>query len=204
MYLSGAPVEKDPSQKHAGMTKNGRHAGMTTHKKLIFALVTMATFFLFGAGLLIHAAERRGDQGFGVMLGRPTAVTAKVWMDNNWTLEGAVGVASSDLDIHADILYHDFSLIRNSSSLSQIFGGMLDHGEVPVYIGAGPKVLFHDDTEIGIRIPLGLSYFPNQSPWEFFMELAPVVRLAPSGGMNADYGIGARYYFEAIRPRETE
>ena len=37
---------------------------------------------------------------------------------------------------------------------------------------------------------------------EMFGKLLPVLRLTPDAGFNADFAIGARYYFDAIRPRQ--
>jgi hypothetical protein len=165
------------------------------------ACVIVLMLGLTGAGF---GSERRGDQGFGLSLGNPTGFTGKVWLDNEWAFEGNFGVESGELNIHAELLYHDFKLIKNSKSMSDLFSGLLRRGDVPFYFGLGPKVLFNDEEEVGVRFPIGLGFLPTKSPWEFFAEFAPVVRLTPSFGFNGDYGIGIRYYFKAIRPTENE
>jgi len=171
-----------------------------------FAMTLLMTSLisLFSFMHPVFGAERAGDQGFGVELGRPTALTGKIWLDNQWALEGVLGVASSELDVHLVLLYHDFGMIRNSKSASQFFDGLLKNGEVPVYFGVGPRVLFEDKSEVGLRFPVGLGFMPAKSPWEFFAEFAPILRLTPSVGFNGDFGLGVRYYFKAIRAAEAE
>ena len=39
---------------------------------------------------------------------------------------------------------------------------------------------------------------PTNTDWEFFGEFAPVLRVTPDVGINADFALGVRYYFRAI------
>lgn len=147
-------------------------------------------------------AERRGDQGLGVMVGNPSGLSWKLWMDENLAIDAAVGVARSEFDIHTTLLWHNFNLTKgtNISFLDRANA----NGSLPVYFGVGPRALFEHDMEFGIRFPVGMAYLPNNGPWEFFGEFAPVLRLTPDQGFNGDFAIGARYYFPAIRPKTTE
>ncbi len=158
-------------------------------------------FFGLSALVLVYAgtaqARSSGDQGFGLLLGSPTGITVKAWFSDQIAMDGGLGAAQGDLAVHADFLYHDFQLLKNTllkNSTADI--------DLPVYIGAGPRVLFHKKEEFGLRIPLGVSLLPRQTPWEFFVEVAPIIRFTPDTGGNFDFAIGARYYFEAIRPRQ--
>lgn len=137
-----------------------------------------------------------GDQGVGVMLGNPTGVSGKFWLDDRVAIDGAFGIAQGELDTHVTLLLHDEQLLKTLGIQKTSSAKVL-----PVYIGAGPRILFDDDTEVGLRVPLGLSYFPDKSEWEFFGELAPVIRFTPSSGLDLDFAVGARYYFKAIRPK---
>ena len=145
-------------------------------------------------------ASRGGDQGYGLIIGNPTGLSAKVWFSNVWAIDGAMGVARSEFDTHLTLLGHNFEWGYRTSDDS-VVNRILRHGELPFYFGMGPRVLFEDKTELGIRFPLGLSYLPHASTWEFFAEIAPVVRLTPDAGVNGDFGVGVRYYFKSIRPR---
>lgn len=168
--------------------------------KFTKSLILLAVFIAPTAG----AAERRGDQGYGLMIGNPSGFSAKMWLDEQMAIDGAVGVARSEFDIHASLLWHVFGWTKNSTVISPTMKQADDNKELPLYFGIGPRLLFEDDREFGIRFPVGITYLPNSKPWDFFFELAPVFRLSPSTGFNGDFAIGARYYFKAIRAKSSE
>lgn len=147
------------------------------------------------------AVRGSGDQGYGVMVGNPTGLSAKFWTTNRWAIDGAVGIARSEFDLHATVLYHHYNWVEQTGSFGKIFKGLTARGELPFYFGAGPRLLFEDDKEFGIRLPVGLSFLPHDSRLETFIEIAPVVRFTQDFGFNGDYAIGIRYYFEPIRSR---
>jgi hypothetical protein len=161
---------------------------------------------LFAAAILASAAsparaDRTGDQGVGVMVGNPTGFSYKIFLDDRIGVDAAFGIDQSELDTHVTLLIHDYNLLRNSPS----FAELTRDGDLPVYFGIGPRALFaDDDTEFGIRLPLGISYFPHSAPWEGFIEFAPVIRLTPNTGGDFDFALGVRYYFPAIRPRAPQ
>ena len=144
-------------------------------------------------------ADRAGDQGVGLMLGNPSGFTYKFWLDNNMAIDGGAGVDNSALDLQATFLWHNFSWANKFQD--SFIKNITDNGDFPFYIGVGPRILFKDNTEFGVRVPFGLSFLPHNTTWEFYGELAPVVRFTPDTGMNFDFGVGARYYFPAVRPR---
>jgi hypothetical protein len=144
-------------------------------------------------------AERSGDQGIGLAVGKPTGATYKFWLDNNTAIDAAVGVDESEFDVHATFLWHNFTWTNRIQD--NLIKGITDNGDFPFYVGVGPRILFRDNPEFGVRVPLGLSFLPHNTTWEFFGEVAPVVRVTPDAGLNLDFAIGARYYFPAVRPR---
>lgn len=152
-------------------------------------------------GALVWAAPawaaRSGDQGYGLLVGIPSGVSAKYWLNDLSALDGGVGVVGGDWEVHADFLYHDFRWYErlNMAPPSR-------DAEVPFYFGIGPRLVFADEREFGLRLPAGFSYLPHADIWEVFAEVAPVVRLTPDWGLNGDIAVGARYYFTAIRPRQ--
>ncbi len=159
-------------------------------KKLLLALM-----FLIGPASL-HAMNA-GDQGYGIMVGNPSGLSGKMWFNDRVALDGAFGVDQSKLDAHVSLLFHDFELLK-SLNIQQSSSRL----QVPVYMGVGPRILFADKAEFGIRTPLGISFFPERTEWEVFTELAPVIRLSPSVGLDFDFALGCRYYFWAIRPKQ--
>jgi hypothetical protein len=162
--------------------------------------------FLAGLGLMLVLAApaqaiRRGDQGYGVMVGNPSGVTGKFWVNETIAVDAAVGVARGEFDIHMDLLFHKFDWLPNPGS--DAFSQAVARGELPFYFGAGPRLLFEHNEEFGIRFPVGLSYLPKESSWEGFVEVAPVMRATPDFGFNGDFAVGVRYYFQAIRARDN-
>ena len=160
--------------------------------------------FLTGFLLLIGSSALAlgpGDQGYGVMLGNPSGVSAKFWFKNDWAVDGAVGIARGEFDIHASLLKHDYDWTETTGGFGRMFSGLTTSGDLPFYFGVGPRLLFEHNKEFGIRFPVGVSYIRKAQLWDVFVEFAPVVRITPDFGFNGDYAIGIRYYFEAIKPK---
>jgi len=161
-------------------------------------LMLLMVLYAFPAHLW---AERSGDQGYGLMVGNPTGLSAKVWLNEEWGLDGAVGIARGEFDVHMTLLFHQFTWHQKWENKEAWIGRLVSKGSFPFYVGVGPRLLFEDDEEWGIRFPLGLSFLPFESNWEVFGEFAPVIRLTPDTGFNGDFALGVRYYFQTIRPR---
>ena len=159
------------------------------------------TSFLFILLLLAAPlyAQRSGDQGVGLMIGNPSGLSYKMWLNEDVGLDAAVGVAQGEFDVHATLLWHNFTWSKNSDQ--QILKDINSNGDFPFYFGFGPRALFDHKTEFGIRFPVGLAFLPHNSVWEFFGEVAPVVRLTPDTGVDGDFAVGLRYYFPAVRAR---
>lgn len=137
---------------------------------------------------LLDEVEWRGF-GAGIVLGEPTGLTAKVWMGEHSALDAAVAwsfVGDGSLYVHGGYLFHFASPVG------------IDEGELLPYAGAGAKVVFADDPEVAIRVPLGAGYFFEDVPIELFLEIAPGLQLFPETSVDVTGGIGGRYYF---RPR---
>ncbi len=84
---------------------------------------------------------------------------------------------------HADYLIHGFGLLKTKK------------GSLPVYYGIGGRVLFEDETKVGVRIPVGISYIFEDAPLDLFFELGPVLDLVPRTEMTLAGFVGLRYYF---------
>ena len=85
--------------------------------------------------------------------------------------------------LQADYVWHIFRLIP------------VPDGKLPFYVGVGGEVILANDPVIGVRVPLGLDYMFNNAPVDIFVELVPILRLAPSTDFDFAGGIGARYWF---------
>ena len=135
-----------------------------------------------------YAGKQDGRFGVGLILGEPTGASLKYWLNSTLAVDGAVGWSfdeSTDLHLHADLLWHKFDLVQ------------VPEGALPFYIGVGGRIKFRDnaDERVGIRMPVGVSYIFDRIPVDIFLEVAPVIDFTPStrGGFTA--GIGARFWF---------
>jgi hypothetical protein len=54
---------------------------------------------------------------------------------------------------------------------------------------------FEDDSKVGVRVPLGMDYLLGTAPLDFFLELVPILDLAPSTDFSLNAAIGIRYFF---------
>src|SRR6185503_11694258 len=103
------------------------------------------------------------DLGVGFELGQPLAATLKYWLDSSTAIDAAAGYHfNSNFDVHADYLLHSFSSFDVSD------------GRLPFYVGLGARINLGNDSQLGMRIPLGVSYLFPANPVEGFVELAPV------------------------------
>lgn len=147
------------------------------------------TLFVF-ACLLVAAspsrAQKAGDAGIGVILGNPTGVTGKLWLDDKQAVDLGVGY-SSELTVYGDYLWHGWGVLPQPSQ-----------GKLPVYLGLGAQVRTFRDAEFGIRTVAGLAYWLPRHPVEIFVEIVPVFRLTRSNSVGLDAGLGLRYYFNAL------
>jgi hypothetical protein len=127
-----------------------------------------------------------GDNfGIGVMLGEPTGVSVKSWFSETTAFD--IGAAWSlsdneDLHLHADYLIHSwFDDIEN--------------GSLAFYYGIGGRIIFADDAEAGVRVPLGLNYIFEEIPFDLFVEAVPIFDLTPDTELAGNGAVGLRYYF---------
>jgi len=129
-----------------------------------------------------------GDFELGVILGEPTGISMKLWFDGSTALDGAVSWSLRDrgedkLHLHADYLWHNFNLIEDESGL------------LPVYYGVGGRIIFMDDTRLGFRAPLGISWLLSGAPLDLFVEVAGILDIIPDMDFDMNAGIGIRYVF---------
>jgi hypothetical protein len=149
-------------------------------KKLFGLLFILITLFQ------INLNAQQKDFGLGIILGEPTGVSAKLWTSGEnafdfaaaWSFQG-----EGNLLLQADYVWHIFRLIP------------VESGRLPFYVGVGAEVIFSHDPVLGVRVPLGLDYLFANAPVDIFVELVPILRLAPSTDFDFAGGIGARYWF---------
>lgn len=151
-------------------------------------LLTMALVSL----LSVSAQASESGMGIGIIAGTPTGITFKKWTSDTTAIDfAAEWVTSSDdkLHLHADMLIHDFNMIR-AEDLA---------GTVALYYGYGGMIKLNEgkkkDTVLGIRIPIGVSLVLQEQPIEVFVEVAPTLEVVPDTELKVNAAVGARYYF---------
>ncbi|MBS1963785.1 MAG: hypothetical protein JST04_16360 [Bdellovibrionales bacterium] len=148
-------------------------------------------------------ALKTRDFGLGVLVGDPTGVTGKLWLDPASALDFGFGFSSSDVTLlYGDYLFHFPGAFGHDTA----FGSRL----IP-YVGGGIVLAFSGDRHrgedrrfygtsgdsfgFGVRIPFGLEWFAPHPRLGVFVELVPGVAFAPSSGGFFEGGAGIRYYF---------
>jgi hypothetical protein len=156
----------------------------------------IVTAFIVGCGLMaVRPAQaitsRVGsaqDLGIGTELGQPMGVTAKYWLNSTLAVDAAMGYHfNSNFDAHADVLWHSFS------------GFDVSNGRLPFYVGVGSRILLGNDSQWGLRLPIGVSYLPSTNPIELFAEVAPIIQLVTSIGIDIDGEVGIRVYLNYLK-----
>ena len=131
-------------------------------------------------------AAQNSGLGIGIILGEPTGLGFKYWTGESSAFDGAVAwsfVKVDALHLHGDMLFHNPDLIKVSQ------------GALPVYYGIGARIKLEEKSKIGIRIPVGLSYQFAKAPFDIFLEIVPLLELAPATDFDLNFAIGVRYYF---------
>lgn len=173
------------------MITSSRYHIAYTLSALFIIIILCSTYTSANA----QVKDRR--QGIGVVLGDPTGLSYKNWVSENQAFDlGAAWSFTGDqsFTLFGDYLLHNFSILNNIKFVSKLSDRS---GNFPLYFGAGARIRFDDDdTEFGIRIPVGVSYFTKEHPLELFGEVVPIVDLAPDTDVEINGGVGVRFYFK--------
>jgi len=143
---------------------------------LIFIIIVSASFI----------QSQNKEFGLGIIVGEPTGVSFKYWTGSNSAFDGAIAwsfINGGALHIHADYILHSFNLIP------------VESGKLPFYYGIGGRIKLLDKTSIGVRVPVGLTYLFDDTPIDIFLEVVPILDLAPKTDFKINAAIGGRYFF---------
>jgi len=144
-----------------------------------------------------HSVPVKDQLGVGVIVGEPTGLSLKYWLDKEHAIDGAAAWSFWDgngFQLHADYLWHNFDLLGEPSGLD---------GKLPIYYGVGARLKFRDDkrkhddnsdTVFGIRIPVGISCLCDNKPFDLFVEIAPIPDLTPDVELSFSIAVGMRFY----------
>ncbi|RPI66894.1 MAG: hypothetical protein EHM43_10530, partial [Ignavibacteriae bacterium] len=168
------------------------HRPPTTMRIYIAAIV--ASFGLFTAA---SAQGPKGkDFGFGIILGEPLGLTAKMWTSNENAWQAHVGASYFGAPrIQADYLWH--LNVFKSQIVKLIAGpglgiGFGHEGSGFWYKDKGQKYWYNrEDTSFGfgVRVITGINIIPRATPIEIFLELGPMIGIYPDFGVGLDAGV---------------
>jgi hypothetical protein len=153
-------------------------------------------------------AQSRAKFGLGVLLGSPTALSAKYFYGGNQAVDAGLAFSSRYTLVFADYLKH----------FPGIFGKQNEFvsGLIP-YVGVGPIIVFDnddhhdrnhrrhhrdyfgdedDDFAFGARIPFGVEWIAREIPVGVALEIVPGLVVMPSTGAFLQAGLAVRYYFQ--------
>jgi hypothetical protein len=152
-------------------------------KRFIFVVVALA---LCLAGTA--QAKPRGPFGIGIIIGEPTGIDAKCFLNETNAIEGALAWSLSghnEVHIQAEYLYHFYDWIK------------VEKGLLPVIFGIGGRIVIREDAKdvFGLRIPGGLSYEFAEGLFDVFLELVPILDLTPDTDFDLEGAIGVRIWF---------
>ncbi len=148
-------------------------------------LIVVATIMIMTS----TAAAQNGGFGLGIMVGEPTGLSWKQWLSGRTALDGGLAWSldnDAEMHIHVDYIFHYYDAIK------------ADDVRIPAYYGIGGRIKMgdkHHDDWIGVRIPLGLNYQLKSAPLDFFIEMVPILDLAPDTDFDLNAAIGVRYFF---------
>ena len=128
-----------------------------------------------------------GRFGAGVIAGEPTGLSGEMWLTKNTAIDAAVawsfGSGEDAFLIHSDYLFYNSGLID------------VKKGSLAVYFGFGGRIKFAANTQVGIRVPVGLDYLFEGAPVDLFGEVVPILDLVDKTEFNFAAAVGVRYFF---------
>lgn len=147
-------------------------------RRSLFALAAALAF------LSIKPAHAAKDFGAGLFIGSPTGITGQVFLKDDRAIRAMLGLNGGKADINSDYIFWFPDAIGSDKMSFNLF------------LGAGARLRFSDPTRFGVRIPVGVStFFDNDEVFEGYVEIAPIVDLAPKVELDINGGIGFRFYF---------
>lgn len=164
------------------------------------ALLLISTLFMTSS----VQAKDYPDQalGAGFVLGNPSALSAKYWMDSKRALDAALAFSVSDyVLVHANYLMHFPGFFKTQNPyvnrmVPYIGGGLVfviaqkDRSTGDGFVGKKSGAF-----GLGIRMPLGIEWLIKEVPLGVYLEAAPGLALTPSTSGFIQGGLGVRYYF---------
>lgn len=144
----------------------------------------LGVLFLLSLSNLVTAQQ--DGFGIGLIVGEPTGISFKKFIGGNKAVDGAMAWSfrrPESFHIHADLLWHNYDLLQ------------VNTGKMALYYGVGGRLRFAEDPQLGLRIPVGLTYLFDGAPFDVFLEVVPILDLIPATDVEFNGALGGRFYF---------
>ncbi len=137
----------------------------------------------------------KGTFGAGLIIGEPTGITAKLYVNDDQALQAAAGFAfvGGGIHMHVDYVFHPLILQTRDSFV------------LLAYIGPGVRLIQYRDgrdndfVALGVRGVGGLLFDFKDNPLDAFVEVAGVIEFGFADdegfGPALNAAAGVRYYF---------
>jgi hypothetical protein len=138
----------------------------------------------------------KGSFGVGIVLGEPTGLCAKLYLDDDTAIQGALGFnfIDSGIQVNAEYVLHPWIVQERDAFV------------LPIYLGPGLRFIQYnggrsDDNHyaVGLRLVGGMLFDFKEVPLDVFLEIAGVVEYDFKDGEGVELalnlGAGVRYYF---------
>lgn len=155
-------------------------------KKILCALFCLTVLSL----MPVKSFAADENVGLGIIIGEPTGFTGKMWWNDTVAFDGGLAWSFTDdenFNIHSDVLWHNWNVLQEAFEINT--------GRLPLYYGFGGRLKISDDSRLGVRFVIGVSYMFDDAPIDIFGEMAPVMDIAPETTIRMNAGIGARIWF---------
>jgi len=159
--------------------------------------VVLALILLIAPIVTYSYTPQKGDFGAGLILGEPTGLTVKYFLQKQHAIDAALGYSVFDkgFSMVFDYAFHIWDVFSKK-------------GNIPIYFGPGIQIqerkFKNSDSNnsgtskqigMGIRGFFGTEFHPDKYRFSFFLEVSLHIFLVPSVKAGFGLGGGARYYF---------
>jgi len=129
--------------------------------------------------------------GIGISLGEPTGFSGKMWWSDTMAFDCGVAWSFAEdpsIHIHGDVLWHNWHVLDDAFEVD-------DNGRLPLYYGVGGRLKAGEDTRLGVRFVIGATYIFAYAPFDIFLEIAPIMDIAPETELQLNAALGTRFWF---------
>lgn len=156
---------------------------------------------IFLIGIFMTTLSIAKPLGLGVILGDPTGLSAKYFMNRSTAFDGTLAYGRHELILYGDYMKHFPGVLGKQNEFVTALTPYTGIGPVLAFgDGHDHRHRFLDDDEdefaLGGRIPLGVEWLPVTFPIGVSLEIAPGMRLIPDTGGFIQGGLAIRFYFK--------